>query len=434
MRACLTVVVGIMAVLPVAAPAATIHVDVSGGGDFATISEGVDAASSGDTILVAPGIYSGPMNRDIEFGGRTMTLRGEGGRDATVIDCQSAGRALVFSSGGTPDVRVEGLTIRNGNAGAGNGGAVWMAGASATFFECAFEDNEATWGGAFYLGHQSWPYIEYCTFEGNSAVDYGGCIYTYASKPYVYECDFTNNTAGISGGAISCKTWSIASIYNNRFYGNQAQDGGSIYVGTSFTMADDVVPSYIGFNWFEDNTGDRGGAVFLNSFSWVNCMWNTFVRNSAERGGAVYCQTDAQGSLKLQNCTLVYNHGEYGGGICSSGNSVFNELTIEQCVIAFSTMGNSVHRIDFSPVTTDLSLAFGNDGGDILYGSRNLFDDPLFCDIDSNNFDLCENSPCRSVNNDWGFLMGSFRQICGECSSPVQETSWGSIKAMYRGE
>ncbi|MFH1501584.1 MAG: hypothetical protein ABIG03_00920 [Candidatus Eisenbacteria bacterium] len=429
----LTIAVGVLAIAFATAQAATIHVDVGGGGDFLTIQEGVDAAASGDTVLVAPGTYTGALNRDINFDGRLLKLIADGGRDATVIDCQSAGRAFVFSSGGTPDVRVEGFTVRNGAVGAGNGGAVSMAGGSATFFECAFENNSATWGGVFYLGHEAWPYIEYCTFEGNTAVDYGGCIYTYASQPYVYECDFTNNTAGISGGAISCKTWTVASIYNSRFIGNSAQDGGAIYIGTLFSLDDDVAPSYIGFSWFEDNTADRGGAIFLNSFSWVTSMWNTLVRNTAQQGGAVFCQTDAQGSLKLQNCTLAYNHGEYGGGICSAGNSAYNHLTVEQCVIAFSTSGNSLHRLDYSPVNADLSLAFGNEGGDVLYGGvRNLFVDPLFCDVYSDDFNLCENSPCRSVNNEWGFLMGSFRQVCGECTTPVQETSWGSIKAMYR--
>lgn len=431
MMARLAIAVGVLAVAVAVAPAATIHVDAGGQGDYLTIQEGVDASSSGDTVLVAPGTYTGPLNREVDFNGRNIDLVAEGGRDVTVIDCQSSGRAFIFSSGGTPDDVVQGFTVRNGLG--GNGGAVWMVGASATFLECAFENCSAGFGGVFFLGHSSWPYIEYCTFDGNTAVDYGGAIYTYAARPYIYECEFTNNSAGISGGAISCKTWTVASIFNNRFIGNSANDGGSIYVGTSFTGDDDdKETTQIGFNWFEGNTAQRGGALFLHSFSWVNVMWSTLVRNSASQGGAVFCQTDAQGSLQLQNCSLIYNHATTGGGVCASGSSVSNQLLVTQCLIAFSTEGKSLHRIDFSPVTTDLSLAFGNEGGDVLYGSRNLFDDPLLCDVYSDDFNLCENSPCRSVNNPWGFLIGSYRQICGSCSSPVEETSWGSIKAMYR--
>ena len=45
--------------------AATIRVDVSGSGDYLSIGEGIAAADVGDTVLVAPGTYTGPLNRGI---------------------------------------------------------------------------------------------------------------------------------------------------------------------------------------------------------------------------------------------------------------------------------------------------------------------------------------------------------------------------------
>jgi parallel beta-helix repeat protein len=59
----------------------TIVVDQSGGGDYTTITEAVAVAEDGDTILVRPGTYdeSIVLTRDI-------TIRGDGDRDAIVVE------------------------------------------------------------------------------------------------------------------------------------------------------------------------------------------------------------------------------------------------------------------------------------------------------------------------------------------------------------
>ncbi len=433
MRARPAVAMGVVIILAAVASASTIRVDWSGQGDYLTIQEGINAASSGDTVLVAPGTYTGSGNRDIRFGGRHVVLASESGRDFTTIDCQHSGRAFIFDCGERQSTVVQGFTITNGTA--DHGGALWCPAASPWILECSFVGNSAEFGGAIYFaGVDSLQYVDYCTFSDNHAADYGGAIYTYSARPYVYECEFTGNSAGINGGAISCKTGTVASIYNSFFTSNTASDGGAIYVGTFFGSGDEGLEhSNIGFNWFSDNSASRGGAIFLNSYSWVRTTWCTFVSNSADQGGGLYARTDAEGSLTVQNCTLVYNSAGSGGGICSAGSSTDNQLTVTQTVIAFSTLGSSVCRLDYSPIQTDYSLAYGNEGGDVMHGgTTNLFVDPLFCDIFDGDYNLCENSPCRGCNNDWGFLMGSHRQTCGPCTSPVREVSWGSIKAMYR--
>jgi predicted outer membrane repeat protein len=422
-----------------AASGATIHVDWSGEGDYLTIGEAVAAADSGDVVLVAPGTYRGSDNRDIDFYGKIMTVASDSGPEATVIDLEGAGRAFLFSSGETHSAIIDGFTIRNGHR--ENGGAAWIASAGPTFQNCVFEDNDADNGGAIYLGVAAWPYFENCTFARNSASFYGGAVYAYLTAweltvdPYFIYSDFTENTAGVSGGAMSFKTGSVVRVTNCNFSHNLAPDGGAIYVGTFSGYGMDALrQTRIDFNWFEENESERGGAVFLNSFSWVLVRWGTFVRNSAtEQGGAVFAQTDAEGSLTIQNCTLVGNHAEGGGGICAAGNSPDNGLTVTQSVIAFSTEGSSLLRPDNSDVLADLCCAFGNEGGNELFGSsRNIYTDPLFCGMNDDDYTLCSNSPCRGDNNEWGFLIGSQRTICGECSSALEPRTWGSIKALYR--
>ncbi|MCK4409328.1 MAG: hypothetical protein KAW67_04545, partial [Candidatus Eisenbacteria sp.] len=84
---------------------------------------------------------------------------------------------------------------------------------------------------------------------------------------------------------------------------------------------------------------------------------------------------------------------------------------------------------------------FGNAGGDDLPGSPhdNLFVDPLVCDLyglysDDGNLSLCSNSPClaSSASNPWSLQIGSKAQGCPDCDSPVQGSSWGSIKALFK--
>lgn len=416
-----------------AVPAATIRVDWSGGGDYLTIREGVEAASSGDTVLVVAGTYTGELNRGIAFAGRTITLVSESGAAGTVIDCLGAGRAFEFSGNENPAATIQGFTVANGSA-VELGGAFWMEGSSPSILDCVFTNNTSGFGGgAIHVGLGAAPYIEYCVFEDNTANDYGGAIYTYGSMPYVLECDFRRNSAGINGGAISVKTGTVATVLDSRFEDNTAQDGGAIYVGTVLPEnPEEWNDTYVGFSRFTGNAAERGGALFLNSFSYVSVQWCTFVRNSADLGGGIFGQTDNEGDLSVQNCTLAFNHAEFGGGICAAGSSLSNQLEVTQTIIAFSTAGNAVHRLDYSPVITDLSLAYGNEGGDALFGARVLLDDPLFCDVYDDDYNLCENSPARADNNQWGFLMGSHRQYCDPCTSPVEELSWGAIKAMYR--
>jgi len=122
----------------------TWHVDDDAPADFTTIQAALDASSDNDTIIVRDGTYSGPGNRNIDFGGRAIHLRSENGPSKCIIDAEDQARVFYFHGGGTEDTVLEGFTIRNGKVN-GDGGGI-LCSASPTIRNNVIVDNQAVNG------------------------------------------------------------------------------------------------------------------------------------------------------------------------------------------------------------------------------------------------------------------------------------------------
>lgn len=81
----------------------------------ATILSAILAASEGDTVLVAPGTYTGLANKNISFGGKNLTLKSTGGPEQTLIDCEGSGRGVYIHQGETNNAVIVGFSITGGN-------------------------------------------------------------------------------------------------------------------------------------------------------------------------------------------------------------------------------------------------------------------------------------------------------------------------------
>jgi len=345
-------------------------------GPKATVQAAIDAAGpyDGDHVVLAPGTYTGPGNRDLDFRGKVVTVRSADPDDpavvaATVIDCQASEddphRGLRFHSLEGPDSAVAGLTIVNGYApregGVSSehrfGGGIYGKASSPTILKCVVRGNRAFRGAGIYLSLEANARIVACTIEDNRA-DIGsgtaGGVYSKQSSPLISQCLIRRNMTGYGTGGISCVGGSPR-IERCRIVGNFSTNP---YVGTggiSFSGGSPRVSNcLIRGNW----TVHGGGAAIETWSSHLlirNCLIDS---NFASQYGAGIYARDA--NVTVRNSILFGNVPRQLGG---------EEIAVTYCLVEGGWEGGG--NLDADPLlTADGHLQSGSpclDAGDPAY-------------------------------------------------------------------
>jgi hypothetical protein len=201
-----------------------------------TIQAGINVVSEGDTVLVAPGMYTGDGNRDIDFGGKNLVLMSESGPETTIIECEGSHddphRGFYFHNGEDSTTVVDGFTIQGGdwdNGWDAYGGGIYCDGSSPTFVNCWIKDNKAlapTYpaiigaGGGAYCRFASPTFVN-CVFTDNWASESvgwgfggGGAIACVGSSPHLIGCTFSGNRGHIYSGTLLCDYYSSPVLTN----------------------------------------------------------------------------------------------------------------------------------------------------------------------------------------------------------------------------
>ncbi|MHC4742289.1 MAG: right-handed parallel beta-helix repeat-containing protein, partial [Planctomycetota bacterium] len=261
---------------------------------YPTIQAAIDWAESGDTVIIAPGIYTGEGNRDIDFLGKAITVRSTAPSDssvvgATVIDCEGLPddlhRGFIFKNGEDANSIVSGLAIKGGYA--DYGGAIYCEGSAGPSIKyCTIAGNTAREGGGIYIvGENLSAVIENCTIVGNRAIPNptywwwyptgsggGICLearsYSEKSGPgapdsmdarsdkekrggwygevtsfcTIANCTFTENIADYLGGGICGKYAFEVTVTNSIVWGNAAPRDNDVGMPS---VADAPSPNYI---------------------------------------------------------------------------------------------------------------------------------------------------------------------------------------------
>ncbi len=231
---------------------------------YTTIQNAINGADACDTVIVADGNYSGAGNRDIDFGGKAITVKSANGPENCIINCEGSRGTprcgFIFDSSEGSSSVLDGFTITNGY-----GHYIAMDGMYA--------------GGAIQCSYGSSPTIRRCILKDNmndktNSDTYGGAIASYAEGP-----------CGINPLIENCV-----------IYDNEAYYGGGISVfGSSATIRNCMI-------W--DNSANRGGGIDLNYGSSVDINNCTIVNNSASTGGGINSYNSTE---TIVNCILWGN-------------------------------------------------------------------------------------------------------------------------------
>jgi hypothetical protein len=191
-----------------------------------TILAGVDAAGPGDTVLVAPGTYSGPGNVDFSLsGGEGLTLRSEAGPVSTTINGTGAiGWLWVDTEGGAviDGFGVTGFVGGQTPIGIGHRGDLLIV-------NCRFYGNEGHTAGAIFQLDDAPPStlrVVNCIFAHNSG--WAGAIY---HRGFYTPLEIVNCTFVGGEGMIASAVWTTtqASFTNSIFRGEPPQLYGGMF-------------------------------------------------------------------------------------------------------------------------------------------------------------------------------------------------------------
>ena len=382
--------------------------DGSSAHPFDAIQEGIEAAFDGDEVVIRDGTYTGYGNRDLDFGGKAITVRSDSDDPATcVIDCQGSEeephRGFYFHSGETSDSVLKGVTITAGYVTEGSpagaaGGGVYCSSSSPTLRNCEITENEATggtdapaWGGGLYCTNGS-PALSACAITANTAYSLynladGGGIWCSHGNLTILDCTISENTA--SGGytaygggvfteyadpVISACTITYNTAHQSDSFGHPAgASGGGIHSEQGNPRIAYCIISNNGADADALPADGRGGGVTCSGGELVDC---TIMENVAAGFYGYSGGVDSSGG-DLVGCTIADNVADglysYSGGLgCASAR-------VTECVIR----GNRAQG--------DTTEMYG--GGGVGAGWGTTFTD---CEITENQCTLGANVFCCS--------------------------------------
>lgn len=190
-----------------------------------------DPALVGQTILLTNIQHNLSGNAAFKPNGITVTIAGRQENGGIIVDGGGVCRLFTVSGGGR--LVLEDLTLRNGNPGPGNGGAVEVGVGVLTARRCLFRQNVAFNGGALSSDAGGTLELEHCTLTENNGGTTGGALLNFGTTRLLHAT-IAGNTVGSGGGAgVYIFSGSVTAtntlIAGNTYFGGAADTAGQAF-------------------------------------------------------------------------------------------------------------------------------------------------------------------------------------------------------------
>jgi hypothetical protein len=386
---------------------------------FRTVQAAVNAATAGQTVLVATGTY----DEDVRVENKAVTLMGGylGGSSVDYVG-GTPGDFTTRSIEGTPTT-LDGTGLESVvtllEAGASVVDGFRITGGRGSTTDLPFASNG---GGIFARGGA--PIVRNNVIDANDprkpgdVSSFGGGIYSSNANITIENNDILENFA-VRGAGIAAIGGTVI-IRDNAVHGNEGNGdhGGGIYVGapsatiTRNRVYENEIGRDLGYGW-------GGGILIFNQGNHADLSFNEVFNNYAPGLGAgIFVD---EGATAVLNNEIVHhnqvNPGQTGGGAVYvdggeiNGVPVGSEVSIINCTIAENPVqdaylgGNGLFVEGNSTVTVRNSILWGNglevwfddtstvqftysNVAENVLGTGNINIDPLFADAANGDFHL----------------------------------------------
>lgn len=281
--------------------------------------------------------------------------------------------------------------------------------------------------------------IQSCTFKNNRAVLEGGAIYSSTDTSNysfnITDCEFLNNSSWYGGGALFLNNFEgivNSTISNCSFTTNHTNTfGGAVYAKSTSGLTDFKIENSV----LNSNESPTAAGIFMSSFSSpgvdsasslevINCkIFNNTSIPTGEGAGIFLYSLDSLFSSSVINTVFAGNTPSHLHTL--RRNDAFKENKFVNCTFQGASEGvlNFGSSNGTSPPSSDfLNCIFWDNNADMVIGSsnydqlinveysiveeasfapanNNIFQNPLFQNPSSGNFNIQSASPAKNTGN-----------------------------------